>query len=140
MERKVYDRNGFEIRKGDNVMVWNPDDTTYIALVEKVGQKQIKVNERGDDSNKVKPSDVEVLYDQVKIKVNNITWDTEDGMDGELPILPNTTEIPLETLVVDYDLEDFNNVNDLVCNWLTDTYNFCVLNYTYEYDRKHEAM
>ena len=131
--KPAYDRNGFEIKRGDTAMcssegyfvVGDPNAAT--VSLEKDG-KIIKVN----------PDDVEVFYHQINVEVTDIVWDTEDGMDGELPSLPVEETISLEDLVDDYGLKVGDKVaeEDAINEYLSDNFNFLVKGYSYAYDRK----
>lgn len=86
----------------------------------------------------------------MKIVVSDVDWDVEDDMD-ELEISYDEAvkqfDLPTDSFIVeiDYELEDdvngptdeeFEEINDLVADAISDEYGFCVNNFSwglYEY-------
>ena len=136
-----YDANGFEIKRGDKVIahvnemyfegvvVGDPDDF-------KVG---ISV---GGEVIYVDPLDVEVDYEQISVKVTEISWDMEETTDENNPHLPHEVDIPLVDLVNDYEVEDFNlkdgDISNAISEYLSDKYEFTTFGFSFDYDRKSE--
>lgn len=135
--RSCYDKNGFEINVYDRVLVPHIGSENYVDEILETYEDEPNI--KLEDGRVFLPCELEITYDSININVTNIEWDTEDGMDGELPELPNTLTIPLTDLIYDYGLSDFADkmdVCDSINNYLSDKLNFCVLNYNYEYDHK----
>lgn len=141
------DSNGFEIKRGDHVFYH--DDDEMISLVgvvigdpyeEEIVLKTID-SEIADEIT-TKPSRCEIDYDCINVNVTDIEWDTEDGMEDSTEEelgLPKEVNIPFGILVDDYALENFGNqleVQEAISDYLTDTYQFCVNGYSFEFDHK----
>lgn len=62
-------------------------------------------------------------------KIKNIDWDT----DGENVKLPSEVELEHYELKGDYTQDDVDGISDELCEYLSDTYGFCVNNFTFEY-------
>lgn len=135
------DRNGFTIQRGDHAFVFQEDIPICDGVV--IGdpsEKEVIIDLDDEIEHYVKPSDVEINYDEIKINVSDIVWDTEDGFEEEL-VLPKEETITLSILVDGYGLEDFESVlgvQEAVNDYLSDKYNFCVVSYCFEYDHKRK--
>ena len=138
--KTYYDKNGFEIKADDRVYVPHINsDKHYVDEILETYEDEPNI--KLEDGRVFFPCELVITYDSININVTNIEWDTEDGMDGELPELPKNVDIPLDLLVNDYfwdETDDENQVQEHILDYLSDDYGFCVFNYNYEYDHKRK--
>lgn len=137
------DSNGFEIKRGDYVFYLSDDDS-FVGVGIVVGDpsdEEILIKLEGsEDIIEYDPSRCEINYECIAVKVSNIEWDTEDGLEDtteEELGLPKEVNIPFDVLVDVYNLENFGSeleVQQVISEYLTDEYQFCVNGYSYEFD------
>lgn len=139
------DSNGFEIKRGDYVF-YHSDDESFVGagiVVDYISENEISIKLVGsEDTIEYDPSKCEINYECIAVEVSNIEWDTEDGLEDtteEELGLPKEVNIPFDVLVDVYNLENFGSeleVQQVISDYLTDEYQFCVNGYSYEFDHK----
>lgn len=132
-----YDAHGFEIKRGDEVIVLVNKRYVDGIVVGDPDDFKVGVSVAGKVIY-VDPLDVEVDYEQIKVKVTGISWDMEEVTDGNDPHLPHEVDIPLFDLVNDYVVEDFGDLSNVINEYLSDKYEFMTFGYSFDYDRKSE--